>query len=258
MPPPKQNPITASFTPGARRCSSSSPARRSAIMRSGGACAERRRGVPVGRHRRRAAFLGQQVDRERGVAVGGQTWRDRADVRGQPAVLVDHEHGTLRLRRPWRRRRSVPLAARRSGSPRQRRRWLPSTARPCVAAAAEPGVVAATVDAVVVSGGADVALALGAVPVVDAVDESSLPHAASSAAAAGAVTPSSIRRRRASRRRHDAIGAVEHDLGRKVFVEGHFEIVGCRNTGLSFVGAAWVPHRHRYREEAHVRGNEGG
>ena len=86
---------SASFAPGARRPSSSSPARRSAIIRSRGALPSAAVASPsVGR--RRAAFLRQQVDGKRRVAVGGEARRDRADVRGQSAVLVDDEHRTER------------------------------------------------------------------------------------------------------------------------------------------------------------------
>ena len=93
MPPPKQKPMTASDASGARRLSSSSPARRSAMRRSLGCRAEGRRGVALARQARRAALRGEQVDGERGVAVGGEAGRDRADVLGEATVLVDHEHG---------------------------------------------------------------------------------------------------------------------------------------------------------------------
>ena len=42
-----------------------------------------------------AAFLGEEVDGEGGVAVGGEPGRDRSDVVVEPAVLVDHEHRAL-------------------------------------------------------------------------------------------------------------------------------------------------------------------
>ena len=86
--------MVASLAPGARRRSSSSPARRSAIIRSAGALPESRGRVALRRQARRAALLGEQVDGQRGVAVGGEARRDRADVRRQPAVLVDHQHRT--------------------------------------------------------------------------------------------------------------------------------------------------------------------
>ena len=59
----------------------------------GGRVAQRRGGVTLARQAGGAALVGQQVDRQRRVPVGGQARRDRADVRGESAVLVDHEHG---------------------------------------------------------------------------------------------------------------------------------------------------------------------
>ncbi len=47
---------------------------------------------------RSAALLGQQVDRERRVAGPGEPLRDRADVVGQAAVLVDDEDARRRSR----------------------------------------------------------------------------------------------------------------------------------------------------------------
>ena len=56
------------------------------------------------------AFFRQQVDREGREPVGGEARRDRTDVVGQAAVLVDHEHRTLG---PLRRRpRALELAVR--------------------------------------------------------------------------------------------------------------------------------------------------
>ena len=47
----------------------------------------------------RPSLLGEQVDGERGVAVGGEPRRDRTDVGGETAVLVDHEDRPARIRR---------------------------------------------------------------------------------------------------------------------------------------------------------------
>ena len=57
--------------------------------------AERRGGIALRRQARRAALLGQQVDGQGGVPVGGEAGWDGADVRGQPTVLVDHHHRTM-------------------------------------------------------------------------------------------------------------------------------------------------------------------
>ena len=57
--------------------------------------AERRVRVALARQARGAALLGEQVDRQRAVAVGGEPRRDRADVRRQPPVLVDDEDSAL-------------------------------------------------------------------------------------------------------------------------------------------------------------------
>ena len=99
MPPPKQKPIMPIFWSGTRRCSSSIAERMSAISRSTGARAERADRLRVATEGLGAALCGQEVDGERGVPVGGEARRDRADVIGEPAVLVDHEHRTFRLRR---------------------------------------------------------------------------------------------------------------------------------------------------------------
>ena len=64
MPPPKQKPITASSASGARRASSSRPARRSPTSRSVGRGGERSGGVTLAR-RLAVALGGQQVDRQR-------------------------------------------------------------------------------------------------------------------------------------------------------------------------------------------------
>jgi hypothetical protein len=61
--------------------------------------AERADGLRVAAERGGAALLGEQVDRERGVAVGREPGRDRADVVGEATVLVDHEHRALGARR---------------------------------------------------------------------------------------------------------------------------------------------------------------
>jgi hypothetical protein len=53
----------------------------------------------------RAALLGEQVERERGPAAGGEAPRDLADVVVQPAVLVDDQHRAGRLARGRRPRR---------------------------------------------------------------------------------------------------------------------------------------------------------
>ena len=67
------------------------------------------------------ALLRQQVDRERREPVGGEARGDRADVVGQAAVLVDHEHRALRLLR--RRPRALQLPVRSVEANDRRRRW---------------------------------------------------------------------------------------------------------------------------------------
>ena len=69
----------------------------SATKRSGGDLRERGRHLGLAGERPGAALLGEQVERQRGVPAGGEPAGDRADVLGQPAVLVDDEHAAARL-----------------------------------------------------------------------------------------------------------------------------------------------------------------
>ena len=59
-----------------------------------GECTGRRRGIG---QRRGPAFFRQQVDAEGRVAIGREPAREVVEVRGEPAVLVDHEHRALRV-----------------------------------------------------------------------------------------------------------------------------------------------------------------
>jgi hypothetical protein len=70
----------------------------SASKRSGGTLA-RMAALGLVADRRRTALLGEQVDRQRRVARRREAARDHADVVGEAAVLVDHQHAAHRIGR---------------------------------------------------------------------------------------------------------------------------------------------------------------
>ena len=122
MPPPKQKPIAADLIAGvrARELVDGRPSCRRRTAPGG--TAERRGGLRRVGERRRAALLGEQVDRERRVAAGGEPAGDRADVVGEAAVLVDDQDRAARASAgPRRPAASGPRAGERDRLGRQRR-----------------------------------------------------------------------------------------------------------------------------------------
>ena len=121
-----QKPTAATFTPGARRCSSSTPdfmsATKSAgeILLSAAVASAGSVNVAV------PPCAGQQVDRQRRVSDAGEAAGDRADPVVEALVLVDDQHGALGRRAPGPRRLKFAAWARpgdrRGLRPRSRRR----------------------------------------------------------------------------------------------------------------------------------------
>jgi hypothetical protein len=110
MPPPKQKPIAATFLPGTRRRQLRHARLHVGVEARRVDLREDRRDLRLVADLRRAALLGQQVDREGRPAVRGHPAGDVADVVGEAAVLVDDEHGAAGALR--RRPRALEGAAR--------------------------------------------------------------------------------------------------------------------------------------------------